>query len=227
MIRLRDFGELPSDFSAVESDGLTYGVKVTTLKNASARSFMEIASYSKVEAKCSSLSDEELMVRYQGGDEAAFEEIYGRYGKKIYGFIMRRLTNPDISAELFQETFLRLHRGRNLYRPEMPFKPWLYTIANNLIRDRFKAKEPKIAELPEGVDGESAIGTVPDGSHTLLSFKEAFAALTEDQREALTLSRFQGLRYEQIGTVMGKSTEAVNQLIQRALRQLRKYADES
>ncbi len=188
---------------------------------------MGIASYSNVEAACSSLSDEELMVRYQGGDEAAFEEIYGRYGKKIYGFIMRRLTNPDTSAELFQETFLRLHRGRDLYRPDMPFKPWLYTIANNLVRDRFKAKQPKITELPEGENRESATGAVPDGSHSLLSFKEAFARLTEDQKEALILSRFQGLKYEQIGTVMEKSTEAVNQLIQRALRQLRKYADES
>jgi len=80
------------------------------------------------------------MIRYQAGDEAAFEEIYGRYSKKIYGFIMRRLANPDTSAELFQETFLRLHRGRGLYRLEMPFKPWLYTIANTLIRDRVKAK---------------------------------------------------------------------------------------
>lgn len=51
------------------------------------------------------------MIRYQAGDEAAFEEIYGRYSKKIYGFIMRRLANPDTSADLFQETFLRLHRG--------------------------------------------------------------------------------------------------------------------
>ncbi len=191
------------------------------------RSFVGIASYSNVEAPRSPSSDEELMVRYQGGEEAAFEEIYRRYGKKIYGFIMRRLSNPDTSAELFQETFLRLHRGRDLYRSEMPFKPWLYTIANNLIRDRFKAKEPKISDVPEGKDIESATGAVPDGSHAILSFKEAFTRLTEDQREALTLSRFQGLRYEEIGTVMGKSTEAVNQLIQRALRQLRKYADES
>ena len=185
---------------------------------------MGIASYYKLEAAFSPLTDEELMIRYQGGDETAFEEIYGRYSQKIYGFIMRRLTNPDTSAELFQETFLRLHRGRELYRPEMPFKPWLYTIATNLIRDKFKAKEPKIAEPPEGEDTEYANGAVPDGSHALLSFKEAFGSLTEDQREALILSRFQGLKYEQIGSVMGKSTEAVNQLIQRALRQLRKYA---
>ena len=200
---------------------------MTTLKKALARSFMGIASYNKVEASCSSLSDEELMIRYQAGDETAFEEIYARYSKKIYGFLMRRLTNPDTSAELFQETFLRLHRGRSLYRPEMPFKTWLYTIANNLLRDKFKAKEPKIARVPEGEDFEIPERAVPDGSHSLVSFKEAFASLTEDQREALILSRFQGLRYEQIGTVMGRSTEAVNQLVQRAMRHLRECADES
>jgi RNA polymerase sigma-70 factor (ECF subfamily) len=202
-------------------------VKVTSIKKALGRRFFDAASYYRLEADCSSLTDEELMIRYQRGDEAAFEEIYGRYSKKIYGFIMRRLTNPDTSAELFQETFLRLHRGRDLYRPEMPFKPWLYTIANNLIRDRFKAKELKIADAPEDEEPENAGGAVPDGSHTLLSFKEAFASLTEEQKEALMLSRFQGLRYEQIAMVMGKSTDAVNQLIQRALRQLRKHADES
>jgi RNA polymerase sigma-70 factor (ECF subfamily) len=108
----------------------------------------------------------------------------------------------------------------------MPFKPWLYTIANNLIRDRFKAKEPKIALIAEE-DAENLTRAIPDGSHTLISLKEAMASLTEDQREALILSRLQGLGYEQIGTVMGRSTAAVNQLIQRALRQLRKCMDES
>src|SRR3990170_5013323 len=92
------------------------------------------------EGLASSLSDEELMKRYQSGDEAAFEEIYSRYAKRIYGFLLRRLGHPDECAELFQETFLRLHRGRSLYRPEMPFKAWVYTIANNLVRDRVRAR---------------------------------------------------------------------------------------
>jgi RNA polymerase sigma-70 factor (ECF subfamily) len=80
------------------------------------------------------------MIRYQDSDEAAFEEIYARYGKKIYGFLMRRLGQPDDCAELFQETFLRLHRGRSSYKPEMSFKTWLYTIANNLVRDNLRIK---------------------------------------------------------------------------------------
>ena len=177
------------------------------------------------EGLASSLSDEELMKRYQSGDEAAFEEIYSRYGKKIYGFLMRRLGQPDDCAELFQETFLRLHKGRALYRPEMPFKAWVYTIANNLIRDRLRTKARLGVSQASEEDGNSI--EIPNGFHQMLSFKEALAKLTDDQREAIILSRLQGLRYEEIGRVMGRSTEAVNQLIQRAMHHLRECINES
>jgi len=200
---------------------------VTTLKKALARSFLGTASYYNSEAACSSLSDGELMIRYQAGEEAAFEEIYARYGKKIYGFLMRRLGQPDDCAELFQETFLRLHRGRSSYKPEMPFKTWLYTIANNLVRDSLRIKmRSRPAQATEGIEN-SLERAIPDGKYKLQSFKEAFASLTDDQREAIVLSRFEGLKYEEISRVTGRSTEAVNQLIQRALRHVRECADDS
>lgn len=175
----------------------------------------------------SSLGDEELMARYQQGDEAAFEEIYARYGRKIYGFLVRRLGQAEDCAEVFQETFLRLHKGRSLYRTGMPFKAWIYAIANNLVRDKLRAKAcSRAARVSDG--GEDPIEQmVPDGRHALVSFKEAFAKLTDDQKEAIILSRLQGLRYEEIGRVMGRSTEAVNQLIQRAMHHLRECIDES
>jgi RNA polymerase sigma-70 factor (ECF subfamily) len=200
---------------------------VTTLKKALPRSFLGTASYYNSEAACSSLSDEELMIRYQAGEEAAFEEIYARYGKKIYGFLMRRLGQPDDCAELFQETFLRLHRGRSSYKPEMPFKTWLYTIANNLVRDSLRIKmRSRPAQATEGIEN-SLERAIPDGKYKLQSFKEAFASLTDDQREAIVLSRFEGLKYEEISRVTGRSTEAVNQLIQRALRHVRECTDDS
>ena len=179
------------------------------------------------EGLASSLSDEQLMKRYQDGDEASFEEIYSRYGKKIYGFLIRRVGQADDCAELFQETFLRLHKGRSLYRPEMPFKAWVYTIANNLVRDKLRSKARSgVAEVL--TDGKDRIEeTVLDGRHMLVSFKEVFTRLTDDQKEAVILSRFQGLGYEEIGRVMGRSTEAVNQLIQRAMHHLRECIDES
>lgn len=165
------------------------------------------------------------MDRYQSGEETAFEEIYNRYAKKIYGFLMRKLGHPDECAELFQETFLRLHRGRSLYRPKMSFKTWLYTIAHNLVRDRLRANGRSISRVSAGdndCDGNpTGESVMPNGCDEMLCFKEAFGRLTDDQKEAVVLSRFQGLRYEEIGRVMGRSTEAVNQLIQRAMHHLR------
>ena len=189
------------------------------------RSFFGSTPYYESTPLASSLSDEQLMIRYQDSDEAAFEEIYARYGKKIYGFLMRRLGQPDDCAELFQETFGRLHRGRSFYKPEMSFKTWLYTIAHNLIRDRFRDKKfsrtSQLSALTENIIEKA----VPDGSLTHASFNEAFEALTEEQKEAIILSRFDGLRYDEIAAVMGRSTDAVNQLVQRAMRHLRESMD--
>ena len=191
------------------------------------RSFLGSASHCEGTLQDSSHTDEQLMTRYQDSDEAAFEEIYARYAKKIYGFLVRRLGQPDDCAELFQETFLRLHRGRSSYKPEMPFKTWLYTIANNLVRDSLRMKRrSSTVHATEATENHASCAT-PDGSYKLQSFKEAFASLTDDQKEAIVLSRFEGLKYEEISQVTGRSTAAVNQLIQRALRHVRQCADES
>ena len=196
-------------------------------KKTFSRTLFGSTSYDQSKPLASLLSDEELMIRYQNSDEAAFEEIYARYATKIYGFLIRRLGQPDDCAELFQETFLRLHRGRSSYKPEMSFKTWLYTIANNLVRDSLRIKmRSKSAGATEDIENRIE-RAILDGNYKLQSFKEAFASLTDDQREAIVLSRFEGLKYEEIGRVTGRSTEAVNQLIQRALRNFRECADES
>lgn len=202
-------------------------VHVTYRKKTLPRSFFGSTSYYDTRPLASSFTDEQLMIRYQESDEAAFEELYARYGKKIYGFLMRRLGQPDDCAEFFQETFLRLHRGRSSYNPEMPFKTWLYTIANNLVRDSLRLKiRSKTVQAAEGIENKIE-RAIPDGKYKLQSFKEAFATLTDDQKEAIVLSRFEGLKYEEISRVTGRSTEAVNQLIQRALHRLRECADNS
>ena len=178
------------------------------------------------EASLAAVVDEDLMRRYQGGDEVAFTEIYARYGKKIYGFLVRRLGSPDDSAEVFQETFMRLHRGRSSYKPEMSFKTWLYTIANNLVRDSLRTRmRSRVKTSTDGIENNMDRG-IPDGNYKLQSFKQAFDGLTDEQKEAVILSRFEGLKYEEIGRVTGRSTEAVNQLIQRALYRLRECADD-
>lgn len=179
----------------------------------------------KRESPASLCSDEELMARYQNAEAAAFAEIYARYARKIYGFLARRLGNPEDCADIFQETFLRLHRARTSYNPQMSFKTWLYTIAHNLIRDEYRSRRfSRISPLGAPMEN-SPEKAAPDGGRMLASFKEAFETLTDDQKEAIILSRFEGLRYDEIAVAMGRSPDAVNQLVQRAMRHLRESTD--
>ena len=86
-------------------------------------------------------SDEELMAQYQNGDMNAFNLLYMRYEKRIYNYFLKRLTNPERSAELFQDTFLKLHQYRDRFDPKLSFRAWLFTIASNIAKSEFKRAE--------------------------------------------------------------------------------------
>ncbi|MBI3493291.1 MAG: hypothetical protein HY047_16150, partial [Acidobacteria bacterium] len=71
-------------------------------------------------------TDEELMRVYQAGDQQAFDEVYARYAKPIYNFLCRTAQPPNAADDLFQKTFLKLHTRRHQYRPQAPFRHWIF-----------------------------------------------------------------------------------------------------
>ncbi len=89
-------------------------------------------------------TDEEWMRVYQAGSQEAFDELYARYAKPIYNFLRRTAQPPDAADDLFQKTFLKLHTGRHQYRPQAPFRRWIFTIARNVLRDdaRHQGRQP-------------------------------------------------------------------------------------
>ncbi len=173
-------------------------------------------------------SDEKLMGRYAAGDVSAFRLIYSRYEKKVYGFFLRRLRDPDWAADLFQEAFLRLHQNRQHFDSSRPFAPWFYTIANNLVRDELKRKggiQFDAIEREENLP-DSGLAT-PDEPVAMSEIKEsvesALRMLPEPQREVLLLSRLGGISQEEVGEITGRSRAAVKQLLYRAVKNLRRH----
>ncbi|MFP6641307.1 MAG: sigma factor, partial [Myxococcota bacterium] len=71
-----------------------------------------------VSAKAVSPADEELLARIQQGDEAAFNVLYVRYFKRVYGFVYRRLNDRADVEETTQEIFINLFSGIDSYRGE-------------------------------------------------------------------------------------------------------------
>ena len=84
------------------------------------------------------LSDEDLMLLVQEGDNRAYDILVGRYKNRLYSYLLR-LLGDDVEAEEFaQETFVKAYIHAEKYRTVARFSTWLYTIATNLVRNRIR-----------------------------------------------------------------------------------------
>ena len=177
-------------------------------------------------------SDGELMALYQQGNLVAFNHLYSRYEKRIYNYFLRHLGRLERSDDLFQETFLRLHRDRHSYDPQFPFATWLFTIASNLTKNEYKrvSRWQRVFDGME-VDYERVLDerwqTDPEvaleRSDMAIRIERALQSLPAGQREVIIMSKYQGLSYTEIAEITGMSVGAVKQKAHRALITLREH----
>src|SRR3954453_15700471 len=98
----------------------------------------------------SDASDADLLVLVAERDRQAFEILYYRYARSMFGRALRRLRDRQRAEDAVQETFTAVWLSAASYRPERgPAAPWLYAIARNAIGDRFRAKADPTGEVPD------------------------------------------------------------------------------
>ena len=169
------------------------------------------------------------MLRYQQGDEGAFDELVENYSPRVFALLTRFLGVVEGREDLVQEVFLRVIRARAGYRPEARFSTWLYRIVFNLCVNRSERRRPgrSLDERRETLGEEWADerGAAPeDGMERedlVASVRSAVAALPERQRMALMLAKYEEMPYEQVGEVLGASAKAIKSMIHRAREALR------
>lgn len=174
----------------------------------------------------SNLSDEELMLAYANGDYEAFDALYQRHAKKIFGFLKNKLSNKDEAEEVLQDTFLRLHRFREKFNSTLPFLPWLFTICRNAMIDRLRLKSKVDRELSEvdpplGVAEENALAAIGD-QDTAFSINEYGASLSAKELQVLSLRYGDDFSFNKIAQELGMQSASVRKISQRALEKLRK-----
>src|SRR5438045_6256117 len=95
-------------------------------------------------------SDGDLIQRAADGDRSAFETLYERYARPVFGLALRRLGDRGRAEDAVQETFASIWRSARTYQPERgPGAPWLYAVARNAIVDRGRARAAPVAETPD------------------------------------------------------------------------------
>ncbi|MGE4131343.1 MAG: RNA polymerase sigma factor [Bdellovibrionales bacterium] len=168
-------------------------------------------------------SDGELMTLLAGGNQAAFQELYRRYGAIVLGYCRRLLKNPSLSEEASQEAWIRVVRAAASYRAEGSVKSWVLTVARraafNYVRDHNSSEEVPL-------ESEDQVGTIQDFEDQVLArsevaqVRQALEQLPDRQRLALVLWLTEDMSYEQIAQQLDVSESSVKSLLFRARQTL-------
>lgn len=162
------------------------------------------------------LSDEELMVLYQQGEEAAFTRLYFRYENRVYGYLRKRLNDPQAANDIFQASFLKLHRSKDQFNSSFMFAPWLFAVVRTALVDwqRDRRNQMQSVELKEEMLAVPQT-EVPAFAKTELSH------LPEPQRSAVEMRYFDDLSFEAIAARLHTTPGNVRQLVSRGIKNLR------
>jgi len=165
-------------------------------------------------------SDEALMLEFQGGSRAAFEELFARYRKPLCGFFGRRLNNPERAEDLTQETFLSVIRGAARYEPRALVRTYLLGIALKLLaaeRRRFLTSTTQRQSAPESkTDG------APEAA---LWVRQAMEKLDAPDREILMLREYEELSYSDIAELLRIPLNTVRSRLFRSRLALKSYLE--
>jgi RNA polymerase sigma-70 factor (ECF subfamily) len=144
-------------------------------------------------------SDADLLVRVAERDRAAFEMLYHRYVRSIFGLALRRLRDRQRAEDAVQEAFAAVWRSAASYRPERgPAAPWLYAVARNAIIDRLRARSEPPAEAPDLPSGEAGPAEQAEASFVAWRVHRALEELPEKEREVVELAYWSGMSQSEV-----------------------------
>lgn len=148
-------------------------------------------------------SDAELLVRVADRDRAAFEVLYHRYIRSIFGLAMQRLRDRERAEDAVQEMFAAVWRSAGSYRPERgPAAPWLYAIARNAIVDRLRSRDELPMEPPDMTSDEPGPADRAESSWVSWRVHRALEMLSDREREVVELAYWSGLSQSEVASFL-------------------------
>ncbi len=174
--------------------------------------------------------DNGLMMEVKNGDLDKLGSLFEKYRHPLYRYFHLKTGGCDDCEDLVQNVFVRILKYRDRYQPHGEFKSWMFSIAHNLSIDymRRKGRAGNETELLDthAVSDPGAEEELIKGER-LAKLEKALSMLREDYREALVLSRYENMKYKEIGEITGCSEGAVKVRIHRALIELKRLYDGS
>jgi RNA polymerase sigma-70 factor (ECF subfamily) len=172
------------------------------------------------------VSDEALFERLVGGDLEAFELLYQRYERSLFGFLVNQLRDRAEAEDVFHEAFLALLRERG--GPRVNFRAWLFQVARNLCRNRARSRQRAARAIATEARSSPPAGAELD---TALVARQAMAALRAALERLpgplaeLYQLRAAGLSYEEIAAVLDVPIGTVKSRMHEMVKRLQKEVE--
>jgi RNA polymerase sigma-70 factor, ECF subfamily len=172
-------------------------------------------------------TDGELILRTSEGDRGAFEVLYRRYARSVFGLALRRLGDRGRAEDAVQETFASVWRGARSYRPERgPGGPWIYAVARNAIVDRSRARHEPAVEAPEQESQEAGPPDRAEASWTSWRIHRALEELSPNERTVIELAYWSGMSQSEVSEYLGIPLGTVKTRTRAALARLADLLEE-
>ena len=154
-------------------------------------------------------------------DEDTFRGFYARTSGMVWAYLARATNDPSAADDLLQEAYYRLLRATTTFESDDHRRNYLFRIATNLIRDRYRRPRPDSTQLPEHGDGDIPdSGDLARQTQQRTDLQRAMAQLSHRERELVWLAYGQGSTHQEIAGVLGLKTGSIKPLLFRARRKL-------
>lgn len=169
------------------------------------------------------------MAQAQDGDREAYQRLLGAIVPSLRAIVGKRVNDPDRAEDVVQEILLSIHQNRHTYDPDMPFGPWMGTIAHRRTMDwlrkhyRRAEQELLVDEYPETFSPGGANEEEDDvlAFDDLDRLHQALERLPSGQRQAVELLKLKEMSLKEASEASGMSVAALKVAMHRALKSLR------
>lgn len=172
------------------------------------------------------LSDNALMLQVKAGEIDKLGLLFERHHRQLFGYFYHMTGEAELSEDMVQNVFYRILKYRHTYRGEGKFVYWMYSLARNVGSDHFRkpnplAKTRDLDTVEHVMVEEKHAQSQLERSESINLLRRAMAQLSPEKREALILSRFQGMKYKEIADLSNSTVSSIKTRIHRAMKELK------
>jgi RNA polymerase sigma-70 factor, ECF subfamily len=184
------------------------------------------------------LSDPELIIKFNNGNTAAFEELVYRYDRQVLSLALKYLKDEDEAKDVYQEVFIRVYKGLKKFQFKSEFSTWLFRVTTNVcLTYKTRTAKREYVSIDEERDEEDSIRgytlqsdvneTSPDsilsGNEIRQQVNEAVDLLPPKQKMCFMLKHYEGYKIREIAEIMNCKEGTVKKYLFDSIKKLREH----